>query len=58
MVEVLTLHLLLIGLPMIKVIKVGDNNRHWKGDGKYAGNGAKRSHYFTPHSDRPVSRQN
>lgn len=52
-VEVLRLHFLLIGLPMVEVIEVGDDYRNWKGDGEDTRNCAEGPHYLAPHSYRP-----
>lgn len=50
-VKVLTLHLLLIRLEMIEVVEVAHDNRHGKGNGQYARDGAQRSNNFAPNTD-------
>lgn len=52
MIEVLALHLLLIGLAMVEVIEVADNDGHRQCNGQHTGNCAQRAHDFAPHADR------
>lgn len=54
MVEVLALHLLLVGLAMVEVIEVADNDGHRQCNGQHTGNGAQRAHDLAPHADRPA----
>lgn len=55
MVEVLRLHLLLVGLAVVEVVEVGDDDGHGQGDREHAGDRAQAAHYLAPHSDRPVT---
>ncbi len=54
MVEILRLHLLLVSLPVVEVVEVGNNDRDREGDGQHAGNGTQGPYYFSPHTDWPV----
>jgi len=54
-VEVLRLHLLLVRLPVVEVVEVGDDDRHWESDGQHTGNRAQRAHDLAPDSHGPVT---
>lgn len=54
MVEVLTLHLLLIRLAMVEVVEVADDDRYRQGNREHTGNRAQRPDDLAPHADRPV----
>lgn len=56
-VEILRLHLLLVGLPMIEVIEIGDNNRNRKGDGEDTRDRTQGTHYLAPNSHRPGGKE-
>ena len=53
MVEVLTLHLLLIGLPVVEVVEVGDDDGDGQGDGEHTRDRAQGTHYLAPNAHRP-----
>ena len=53
MVEVLTLHLLLIGLPVVEVVEVGDDDGDGQGDGEHTRDRAQGAHDLAPHAHRP-----
>ena len=53
MVEVLTLHLLLVCLPVVEVVEVGHNDGDGQGDREHARNRAERTHDLPPHTHRP-----
>lgn len=52
MIEVLALHLLLVGLAMVEVIEVADDDGHRQCNGQHTGNGAQRAHDLAPDADR------
>lgn len=53
-VEVLRLHLLLVGLAVVEVVEVGHDDGHRQRDGEHTGDGAQRPHDLPPHSHRPT----
>ena len=57
MVEVLTLHLLLVCLPVVEVVEVGHDDRDRQGDREHARNRAERTHDLPPHTHRPGGRE-
>lgn len=56
-VEVLRLHLLLVGLPVVEVVEVGDDDGNGKSDGEDARDRAQGTHYLAPHSHRPAGQR-
>lgn len=52
-VEVLGLHLFLVGLSVIEVIKVRYDDGNWQSDREDTSDCTKRADDFTPNSDRP-----
>lgn len=57
MVEVLTLHLLLIRLAMVEVVEVADDDRYRKCNREHTGNRTQRPDDLTPHTDRPEEKE-
>ena len=53
MIEILGLHLLLIGLPVIEIVEVAHNNGNWQSNCQNPGNGTQGPNYFSPHTNRP-----
>ena len=53
MVEVLTLHLLLVRLPVVEVVEVRHDDGDGQGDREDARNRAERAHDLAPHTHRP-----
>ena len=53
MVEVLTLHLLLVGFPVVEVVEVGHDDGDGQGDREHTRDRAERSHDLAPHTHRP-----
>lgn len=56
-VEVLRLHLLLVGLAVVEVVEVGDYHRDRQGDGEDARDRAQRPHYLAPDAHRPAGQR-
>ena len=54
MIKILRLHLLLVCFSVVKVVEVGNNDRHWESDREHPGNGTQGPHYFPPDTDRPA----
>lgn len=53
MVEVLALHLLLVGLTVVEVVEVGHDDRDGQGNGEHTGDGAQGTHDLAPHTHGP-----
>ena len=53
MVEVLTLHLLLVGFPVVEVVEVGHDDGDGQGDREHTRDRAERAHDLAPHTHRP-----
>ena len=57
MVEVLRLHLLLVGLPVVEVVEVGDDDGDGEGDGEDARYRAQGTYDLAPNPHRPGERE-
>lgn len=56
-VEVLRLHLLLVGLPVVEVVEVGDDDGDGEGDGEDARYRAQGTYDLAPNPHRPGERE-
>ena len=54
MIKILRLHLLLVCFSVVKVVEVGNNDRHWESDREHPGNGTQGPDYLPPDTDRPA----
>lgn len=56
MVEVLRLHLFLVGLAVVEIVEIGHDDRNRKRNGEHTSDGAQTADDLSPHSHGPVTR--
>jgi len=57
MVEILRLHVFLVGFSVVKIVEIGYDDRHGQSDRKHTGDCTQGANDLPPHSDGPRNKR-